>query len=675
MEVSWRNVALLDATTGGVTPAATALFEQEIADERLAVITLLGTPSNQRARVELFAQLLNQPQQQYDDATSANAPLTLLACVSYMEEDYNVLVLDVNIIENSPANELIGAICALSSLVVSCYDGTAEESAFSFNAVVNPFPSEIASFTSLFQTLLKEHPPVEVYELFPSLLTVDFTPNRTFQDRGRSTNAESTRHEGLDAITQLKRVDGVAYPDEVCSSTQDLEFFDRHAPVKKVFNTELTGDILARMLQAFTRDVFQNGQEPDVGTAWDDIVEQKCEAVADDALQTYLDCIHSSSSVARDEGEENQEPPMELDAFHKLHEEIQRLAMDVYHAGAKPFSSMRKRTIRNKLKASIRTRYEDEARVLRDNSRNYCERIRQSIWSQLSNDEDGDSEENGSSFAAVLNTILRFDAEYNRQASGPEKASVLREFYRHEAIHVFQRLETVVTQQMTDVRLRDLRGQLQREFETKKEALVAHFKQEETQLRACMARELETMQKMHHARHARVKIDENESKRVRDELSRVQTLNAELERKNAVLEQSQDELHTQRAALERKVDELELAVRQEMASRAELVDTLAATIKSQEQRERELQSEIARLNHDVSEKTFCVENELKDMTLQLRKTNEEKEELQKQLNDFFLKITTLPAGLQQHVLFSNQSQEEDVEQVPFADALTGFMSG
>ncbi|KAF1329786.1 hypothetical protein FI667_g5480, partial [Globisporangium splendens] len=672
MEVTWRNVALLDATTGGVTPAATALLEQEVADERLAVITLLGAPSNQRARVELFAQLLNQ-RQQYD-AASANAPLTLLACVSYMEEDYNVLVLDVDITQGLPAKELIGGICALSSLVVSCYD-TEEESAFSFNTVMNPFPSEIASFTSLFQTLLKEHPPVEVYELFPSLLTVDFTPNRTFQDRGRSAN-DNTRHGDLNAITQLKRVSDIAYPDEIFSSTQDLEFFIPHAPVKKVFNTELTGDILLRMLQAFTRDVFQNGQEPDVGTAWDDIAEQKCEAVADDALQTYLDCIHSSSSAGRDTGDaEDQEPPMELDVFHKLHEEIQRLAMDVYHAGTKAFSSTRKRTIRNKLKASIRAKYEDEVRVLRDSSRNYCERIRQSIWSQLSKDEVNDNEENGSSFAAVLNTILQFDAEYNQQASGPEKASVLREFYRHEAIHVFQRLETVVTQQMTDVHLRDLRDQLQHEFETKKEALVTHFKQEETQLRACMTRELETMQKMHHARHARVKIDENESKRVRDELSRVQTLNTELERKNAVLEQSQDEFHTQRTALERKVDELELAVRQEMASRAELVDTLAATIKSQEQRERELQSEIARLNHDVSEKTFCVENELKDMTLQLRKTNEEKEELQKQLNDFFLKITTLPAGLQQHVLFSNQSQGEDVEQVPFADALTGFMSG
>ncbi|KAF1330439.1 hypothetical protein FI667_g5004, partial [Globisporangium splendens] len=672
MEATWRNVALLDATTGGVTPAATALLEQEIADERLAVITLLGAPSNQRARVEFFVRLLNQ-RQQYD-AASANAPLTLLACVSYMEEDYNVLVLNVDITRGSPANELIGGICALSSLVVSCYD-TEEESAFSFNTVMNSFPSEIASFTSLFQTLLKEHPPVEVYELFPSLLTVDFTPNRTFQDRGRSAN-DNTRHGDLNAITQLKRVSDVAYPDEIFSSTQDLEFFIPHAPVKKVFNTELTGDILLRMLQAFTRDVFQNGQEPDVGTAWDDIAEQKCEAVANDALQTYLDCIHSSSSAGRDAGDaEDQEPPMELDAFHRLHEEIQRLAMDVYHAGTKAFSSTRKRTIRNKLKASIRTKYEDEVRVLRDNSRNYCERIRQSIWSQLSKDEDSDNEENGSSFAAALNTILRFDAEYNQQASGPEKVSVLREFYRHEAIHVFQRLETVVMQRMTDVHLRDLRDQLQREFETKKEALVTHFKQEETQLRACMVRELETMQKMHHARHARVKIDENESKRVRDELSRVQTLNAELERKNAVLEQSQDEFHTQRTALERKVGELELAVRQEMASRAELVDTLAATIKSQEQRERELQNEIARLNHDVSEKTFCVENELKDMTLQLRKTNEEKEELQKQLNDFFLKITTLPAGLQQHVLFSNQSQEEDVEQVPFADALTGFMSG
>lgn len=48
---------------------------------------------------------------------------------------------------------------------------------------------------------------------------------------------------------------------------------------------------------------------------------------------------------------------------------------------------------------------------------------------------------------------------------------------------------------------------------------------------------------------------------------------------------------------------------------------------------------------------------------------QEKEELQKQLNEFFIKITALPAALQQH-LFCSESSEE----VQFADALSGFMS-
>lgn len=48
---------------------------------------------------------------------------------------------------------------------------------------------------------------------------------------------------------------------------------------------------------------------------------------------------------------------------------------------------------------------------------------------------------------------------------------------------------------------------------------------------------------------------------------------------------------------------------------------------------------------------------------------QEKEELQKKLNEFFLKVTALPESLQQH-LFCMESDG----QVEFADALTSFMS-
>lgn len=604
MEVTWRNVALLDAFTGSLTSTGTALLAREIADERLAVITLVGAPSSQRRRVELFAQLLNQ---QHVEHVVPNAPLTLLTCVSYVEEDYRVVVLDVNAVQGAPGWELIGAFCALSSLVVSCYDD--DEGYGCSSSVV--LPGSIPPFTSLFQTLVKEYPTVEVHELLPKMLTIDFSPSRSFQDQPLGANDDVTV---LDGIVQFKRL-GVAYPADI-SSTQLLDFFSPHAPVKKLFNTDLTGDILLLMLQSFTRDVH-NGDEPDVGSAWDGIVEQKCAAISEDALHTYLDCMHSSA---------REEPPIELDAFNQLHDEILRLAMDVYHAGSKTFKSTRRRTVRNKLKASIRAKYEEELETLRDHSRKYCEHARGSIWKQLSRESleggDGEKSDGKVSFAAVLNTILRFDEQYNQQASGPEKASVLRGFYRHEAIQVFQRLEAIVTQQMTAVHLQELRAQLENEFEDKKEALIHRFKQEETQLRACMAREIETMQKMHQARSSRVKIDESETKRVREELSLVKKLNAELERKQAVVEQTQEDFLNQKVVLERKVEELELAVRHEMASRAELVDTLAGTIKNAEQKERALQMEIEELRHEVGEKTFRVEHELKDVTLQLRKTNE-----------------------------------------------------
>lgn len=615
MEVTWRNVALVDALSGALIPAGTALLEQEIADERLAVITLLGAPSSQRQRVELLANLLQQDQ---DAVTSlapnnSNSALTLLACVVHMEEDYRILVLDVNAVQGSPGWELVGAFCALSSLVVSCYgDDEISISSSGSTALVPemPLPSR-----SLFQTLMREYATAEVHDLLPNLLTIDFTSRRQLQEPPLRSIAQQNRgsddeSHALDCIVQLKRL-GIAYPDAIRAETQLLEFFAPHAPVKKFFSVELTGEILLLLLQGFTRDV-RKGDEPDVGSAWDELVESKCTAVADDALATYVDCIHSSA---------RESPPIELDAFNRLHDEILRLAMDVYHSGAKIFKSSRKRSVRTKLKAAIRVKYEQELLVLHENSSRHCQEVRVATWTQLSRQ----LEDTGStSFAAVLNKILRFDEKFNQQASGPEKAIVLRDFYRKEAIQVFQKLEAIVTRQMTEIHLKELREQLEGEFEAKKEALIAHFKQEETQLRACMAREIETMQKMHQARSSRVKIDENETKRVREELNQVNARNAELESHTAVLEQAQESSLKQKSTLERKVDELELAVRHEMASRAELVDTLAGTIKSAETREDGLKAEVDELRHELGEKTFRVENELKELTLQLRKTHEVK---------------------------------------------------
>lgn len=611
MEVTWRNVALVDALSGALTPAGAALLEQEIADERLSVITLLGAPSSQRQRVELLAQLLQQAQSATSLVPSgSNSALTLLACVAHMEEDYRVLVLDANTVQGSPGWELVGAFCALSSLVVSCF-GDADIST-SGSALVPELPQPSRS---LFQTLMREHATAEVHELLPNLLTIDLSSSRSLQERplrsitqyGRGN--ENDESHALDSIVQLKRL-GIVHPDTIIAETQQLEFFMPHAPVKKFFSVELTGEILLLLLQDFTRDVREGG-EPDVGSAWDEVVESKCSAVADDALATYVDCIHSSA---------RESPPIELEAFNKLHDEILRLAMDVYHSGAKAFKSSRKRSVRAKLKTAIRAKYEQELLVLHENSSRHCQEVRTATWTQLSGELEDDTD--STSFAAVLNTILRFDEQFSQQASGPEKAAVLRDFYRKEAIQVFQKLEAIVTRQMTEIHLKELRETLEGEFEAKKEALIAHFKQEETQLRACMAREIETMQKMHQARSSRVKIDENETKRVREELAQVNARNAELESHAVVLGQAQESAIVHRAALERKVDELELAVRHEMASRSELVDTLAGTIKSAEVRENALKLEVDELRHELGEKTFRVENELKELSLQLRKTSE-----------------------------------------------------
>lgn len=630
MESSWRNVALVDALSGALTAAGASLLESEaLADERLVVVTLLGTPSTQRRRIELFADLLAAPASAASADVDPESALTLLASVTNIEEDWTLLVLDATVPPpDTPAWGLLGAFCALSSLVVSCYDESSDSDAtgswFGPAATATTAPPDLPPpFTTLFQTLLREHGVAEVHELLPNLLTLDLSPRQALWEHASASPRQplalrSPQHSDtqlLNDLVALKRY-GVARLDAVAATSQPLAFFTPYAPVKRVFGVELTGELLQRLLQAFAQDAI-NGEAPDVGSAWDDVVERQCSAVAADALATYVDCIHASA---------NELPPIELVAFNRLHDEFLQLALDVFRTGAKAFtasSAAPTRRVRDRLQASVAVAYAEQLETLCVNSRVHCEEVRTATWTQLTQGLDGDSDtDRSASFAAVLHAVQRFDELYSARASGPEKAAVLRAFYTHDAVRAFERLDALATHALSEQHLQDLRAQLEAAFEARKVALVAHFQQEEAQLRACMARELETMHKVHQARSSRAKLDDGEAKRARDALSDAQQQHAELARQHAVLEHAHADALRQSAALARKTDELEQTVRQERASRAELVDTLAAALRSAEMKESALSAEAAELRHELGEKTFRVESELKELAAQLKKTNE-----------------------------------------------------
>ncbi|KAG7398294.1 hypothetical protein PHYBOEH_011378 [Phytophthora boehmeriae] len=647
MDASWQNLPLVDAA-GTLTPEGTRFLEQDLADERLAVVTLLGPPPTRGSRCELVANLLAQ---ETAPAITSDDALVLLASIKNEDEDFQVLLLDVNTPEGEdPASGLevlTGAFCALSSLVISCYDEIGSSCCL--------LPA-LPAFQMLFQTLVRDYTTMEVYEILPKMLSVDFSPSRSLAEKLVSAEKEETdsASEALETLCRFK-TKGVSYPCGMAKMRLD-EFCGSHTTVKRLFGLEMTGEMLGSLLHILSLQAL--GQDPlDFGTAWDDYVEEKCRVLAEDALNTYVDCVHPSVS---------EQPPIELDAFTQLHEEIRRLSMDVYHSASK-YTSTRYRTVRNKLKVDIRLHYEMELSTLKQKSREYCEELRQTLWSKLM--AMVTRAYDGGTFAAMLAAIQEFDRQFNEKARGPEKAAVLRQFYQHEAIQAFQQLENVVTRQLSESRLEGLRLQLEKDFTAKKEALVEHFKQEQAQLRTSMARDMETMQKMHEAKAARVKIDGSETKRLREELTELKRQYTEQEEKAIVLEHAQQDSTNQNRVLATKVEELEIAMRREMANRTELVDTLALTIKIAEEKENALNEKIAELQLELGEKTFRVEGELQDLAQLLRKTNEEKEELQKKLNEFFLKVTALPDTLQQHLFCLDNDG-----QVDFADALTSYMS-
>ncbi|CEG42111.1 uncharacterized protein PHALS_12414 [Plasmopara halstedii] len=628
--VTWRSVPLLNAS-GVLTPDGIRLLELELNEERLAVITFVGPPSTRTARNELVIKLLGQTDAAVP--SSDDESLILLASVSHRERDFQLLFLDINATNItdpdacSGLEQLIGAVCALSSLVISCYDEI---------NLMSSFVSLLWQFQSLFQTLVDEFVTVEVFEIIPKLLSIDYSPNRSLADKLVEAKNKGQEISASTLANLIKLRDlGFFCPNSIAQMTFD-DFVGDFATVKSLFGLEMTGEVLGGLLRKLSLQIDE--QRPlDFGIAWDDFVEDKCRAQAEEALSTYVDCVHPAVL---------EHPPMEFEAFKQLHEDIWRLSLDVYRSTSK-FKSIKYRTVRKQLKADIHIQYDHELDSLTQKSREFCESIRHDLWADLYAHATQTPDDR--TFAAMLLAIQEFDQQYNEKASGPEKAAVLRSFYKNEAIQAFHQLESVITQQWSEQRLQKLRLQLEKDFDDKKTDLVKHFMHKEAELRSGMARDMETMQKMLEAKVARAKIEESEAKRHRDKLVELKRHNTELQEKLVILEHKQQDALIQNAVLITQVGELEHVVQREIESRTELVETLALTIDKAKKEEFALNERIGELQLELGEKTLRIEGELQDLTQRLRKTNEEKEELQEKLSELMFKVTALPEALQQHL--------------------------
>lgn len=649
--VQWRGAPLLLAD-GALSAAGAGFLAREAAGERLAVVALAGARASRLERAAFSAHLLGVPRPPELELELEAAPVVVLATVGCAEDDLTVVLLDASVERRQFAPDrcepLVAAVLAMASTVAWCEDRDAGgaglalarslSSVFSSGpAPAEPFLASWPPFRALFGELGRDLPAVELFELLPRSLTIDFSddaaPAPSLLQRhssawsGPSSSRADAAASQLEEMVRLRnsRVVECVSADQV-AEVGFLPFFRPISPIKKVFASEMTGEALHAMLYSLAtqtqmrlesaglhQDSSVMAAALDIGSAWDDLVEAKCRAAVEDAMATYVDCLHSGA---------REMPPMELEAFSKLHSDISRLSLDVFHSAtaAYPNSNARRRAVRRQLKADIAVRYEQELEVLRSSSRAFCESVRSKLWAQLSSEASASND--NSTFDALLQAVRTFDEEYSKQACGPERHQVLRDFYRRDAVDAFEQLKRQGIERVTASHLQGMRDQLERDYEAKKEALVERFSAQEAQLRASVTREMEMIQKMHSVKLSRAKIDERESARARDTLVALERTNSELEGKVAALEQSREDAQLQRTRLERQVGELEVAVRREMASRAELVDTLAANLKVAEEKERDLHGQIASLKVELGEKTFRVEGELRDLTRHLQKTTE-----------------------------------------------------
>ncbi|OQS06069.1 hypothetical protein THRCLA_01865 [Thraustotheca clavata] len=574
------------------------------------IATVVITGGSKRLNLASRALLDNQVK----EATQPG--IYCIANADFMQSGRCVLLLDVQLPSwPSPLRAIAASIASL--LIVADYD-------------------DATMIAQMIHGLKEDNEDIE--EFLPTLAWISDGNTMNFQPR----TWPQIEDINLDAALALaKHVGQFTLPDQATSAYRNRLYL--YALEKRVYGTSFTGNMMVSFIDGCLTPTSDGAI--DLLAAWDQVVRLECEPIAAEALQTYRDAMDDVVT----EG-----PPMELSGLQKLHSDVEAMAFSLYSSRATFKHAPARRQVKEKLKQNITELYDAQTNQLLAYSFSYCSKIRDELLQvhlQASQE----------SIAEALNGFIQ---AYRAQAQGPKKEEILSDCLGTKGVAYLVEVNKRAYMSWTEEQLSDERKQLHEEYRAKQEKLVEHFTLQKDQLEERVRQEQTLWQKAQIATQARSNMDATEHKRLREDLSSAQRAILELQEENRRLQNTISEWQSKCQNLQDQVVAKENALQEEALVRSSLVDRLSEAIQQEQTIASKYEHQIAQVVNTSQAK----DNQLRETQAQLHTVSEEKEMLQRKLNEFFLKASALPPVIQEHLI----CVESDT--IEFADALSSFMS-
>lgn len=600
--VIWHNLPCLDRSSYDFSEALSEKLQIESNNHNVSILCLVGDELTQSDRFLLAEKLLSD----FEHSIEAEMPTSAFQFLASLHNDRAntlILVFSITVSPLTTQNEIL-----MNWLHVFCM--------FSSLLVFWPSSSDplVEILMRLYGPLYKSidwerHNIATLYELLPHSIAISSSESTEHITLGINGFSEwedlvRLRHSGTFSLQSFIGEDGEKHNN----------MLSKQLRTKSMFGTALSANVFGQLMMIMDEMIHDESREIDLEAAWDQIVHSRCEQTANEALVMYSECLEAAN---------NESPPLDLDAFQSLHEEMFSLAMEIYQNGTNNSSTV-SQTVQQQLRKQLREVHREQLGKLHDHSRQYCVLLKEELWELLKPDFDkaGQQGDLEGSKHILLDALEAFIRQYEDQAKGPEKSSVMNLFIQKQAVDTFEYLEKYVVREANEEQVKDLREHLKRDYEDRKEALTAHFKSEEEKMRQSVVSERKMIEKARQAHNVRANLDDNETNRLRNELKHQQDENNKLTQQVIVVEQNLVDAALEKKELEETIQKLLSDLEMEGKHRCELIETLSQSIKTAEDKEKDLEAQVSKVRELLESVTLNADTRHQSLLTTLDKRNE-----------------------------------------------------
>ena len=475
-------------------------------------------------------------------------------------------------------------------------------------------------------------------------------------------------HPGLMGAAPLRTFVPATFP------LQSSDHWPTFCRAKKIFRC---GKIIVDVMHNWTEQCQVVGEDGDENNPEDlfvqslhKVLEHECSRVAREALTLYHDCI--------DESQAREARPMEMSELTSHHDQITRLALDYFYSESQSLfldnhamiSKIRRR-VKLALRQDLDNHRTSRLSQLTEHSTQYCLEVRTRAlerWTKATTSDDGP--QSVSEFETQFQTYFRSCQD---EMAGPSRDTTLIQLCCvRDSIEM---LRSVNLRQLVRLEWEPQRAALEQElrleWQARKHELVNQVSAREHERELVTAREKLNFDTFMEASQSRLGMTQEAHADTVTQLGECQRRVEVLEERVMVAQHAAEAQTRVQTQLELELSHVRETLDVERRAADALREVVSGALKQVEDLEARHALEMHELKAEHDEKVG--ESQHRAETLR-----EERDILQTKVNDFFMKISTLPLSIQQQLFVPSGTQQDHDElnedgSMKFADVLSTYM--